>query len=334
MKHVTIKDIATELRLSVSTVSRALSGDKNIRQETKDLVAATAERMGYRRNVVAATLRTGRTNTIGVIVNEMITPFCSRVLDGIQEVLNDRGMHLAFANSHNDPAKERQNLDLMEKSLVDGIIIIMCPSTANNEKLRRLAAKGLPIVYACTTPMDMDVNTVSLDHKKLGFALTEHLISLGRRRIVHLQGPQNLANFRDITEGFKAAVAHYNLNPEECRIYDTRLTLEDGERIARALVEDEVPFDAAFCSFDIMAVGMMNTLRHLGLRVPQDVAVAGFSGTNLAELVYPPLTTAQPPLEDIGYESATLLLNEIEKKSSTPREITLDAELCIRASTK
>ena len=147
MKHVTIKDIASRLCLSTSTVSRALTGDKNIRRETRDQVVALAAELGYKRNEVALGLKQGRTNTVGIIVVEMVTPFAAEVIRGIQEVLYKQGTRVIIAQSDENPATERENLHLMEQFRVDGILIDPCHNLENDAEYRRIQAEGTPLVF-------------------------------------------------------------------------------------------------------------------------------------------------------------------------------------------
>lgn len=182
MKHVTIKDIARSLRISVSTVSRALTDDKNIRSETRAAVLGEAERLGYRRNPVAMNLKMGRTNTIGVIVPEMHTPYASQVVEGIQSVLYKNSQKVMIAESDENPDRERDSLRMMEEFMVDGLIVSLCSCKHNIETYRRLAEEGMAIVFYDRIPHGMDdMPQVMVDDNNDSFFMAEHLIRLGRR---------------------------------------------------------------------------------------------------------------------------------------------------------
>ena len=163
MKHVTIKEIADRLLLSTSTVSRALVGDKNIRRETKEKVLEMANRLGYRTNTMARDLKSGRTNTIGVLVPEMVTPYASTLIDGIKKTLFKMNMRVVVADSHEQASQEADNLDLMERFRVDGIIISVTDSKANRSRLEDLMARGTPIVFIDRVPHGMEVSQVIVD---------------------------------------------------------------------------------------------------------------------------------------------------------------------------
>ena len=184
MKHVTIKDIARSLCISVSTVSRALTDDKNIRRETREAVLREAERLGYRRNPVAMNLKMGRTNTIGVIVPEMHTPYASQVVAGIQSVLYKNNQKVMIAESDENPNRERESLQMMEEFMVDGLIVSICSYKHNVETYRRLAKEGVAIVFYDRIPHGMDdMPQVMVDDNNDSYFMAEHLIRLGRRRI-------------------------------------------------------------------------------------------------------------------------------------------------------
>ena len=195
MKHVTIKDIARSLCISVSTVSRALTDDKNIRRETREAVLREAERLGYRRNPVAMNLKMGRTNTIGVIVPEMHTPYASQVVAGIQSILYKNNQKVMIAESDENPNRERENLQMMEEFMVDGLIVSICSYKHNVETYRRLAKEGVAIVFYDRIPHGMDdMPQVMVDDNNDSYFMAEHLIRLGRSRIAYLYGPDDVYN--------------------------------------------------------------------------------------------------------------------------------------------
>lgn len=211
MKYITIKDIARHLSISVSTVSRALGDDKNIRKETKEKVIEAAKRLGYRPNPVAINLKYGHTNTVGVIVPEMVTPFASRVINGIQEVLHTKNIKVIIAESGGDPEKEKENLQLMEGFMVDGIIICLCSYKRNKEEYSRLQQAGMPMVFYDRIPYGLEVPQVIVDDYMKSFFLVESLIRSGRKQIVHIQGPDDIYNSIERVRGYKDALAKFGI---------------------------------------------------------------------------------------------------------------------------
>ena len=333
MKHVTIKDIARSLCISVSTVSRALTDDKNIRRETRDVVLREAERLGYRRNPVAMNLKMGRTNTIGVIVPEMHTPYASQVVAGIQSVLYKNNQKVMIAESDENPDRERESLQMMEEFMVDGLIVSLCSYKHNIDTYRRLANEGVAIVFYDRIPHGMDdMPQVMVDDNNDSYFMAEHLIRLGRRRIAYLYGPDDVYNAVERGRGYREAM-------EKFQIYDPRLivktgmTFADGAAAMDSLVRQGIEFDAVYAFTDTLAIGAMNRLREIGRRIPEDVAVAGFSGTELSTIVFPQLTTVEPPLTEMGQRAAELVLEKVRNPEAENRKIVLRTEMKLRAST-
>lgn len=333
MKHVTIKDIARHLSLSVSTVSRALVDDKNIRKETKEKVLEMAKALGYKPNPVATNLKYGHTNTVGVIVPEMVTPFASQVINGIQSILYANGLKVIIAESGEDPKKERENLLMMERFMVDGIIICLCSFKENKEEYLRLQRAEMPMVFFDRIPYGLDVSQVIVDDYVKSFLLVEHLINSGHRRIVHLQGPDDVYNSVERAKGYKDALSKFRIPFEENMLIKTGLTFSDGEKAADLLLEKGIPCDAIFAFTDTLAIGAMNRLRELNKKIPEEIAIASFSGTILSTIVYPQLTTVEPPLLQMGKTAAELILEKIKTPSSPNRTVVLNAEIRLRAST-
>lgn len=333
MKHVTIKDIANHLTLSVSTVSRALTDDKNIRRETKEKVLAAAKALGYRPNPVATNLKYGRTNTVGVIVPEMVTPFASQVIEGIQKVLYAKGLKVIIAQSDENPQREKENLQLMESFMVDGIIICLCHHAENRALYTRLQEEGIPMVFFDRIPEDKDASKVVVDDYAKSFFMMEHLIRSGRRRIAHLQAPSYIYNSVERFRGYKDALSKFRISYDDSLVIKTGMTIDDGRRAAEQLICANTSFDALFAFTDTLAIGAMNYLREQGISVPEEVAVASFSGTILSTIVYPQLTTVEQPLEEMGEAAARLMLEKINNPSATNRTIVLDAKIQVRGST-
>lgn len=333
MKHVTIKDIARSLYISVSTVSRALTDDKNIRRETREAVLREAERLGYRRNPVAMNLKMGRTNTIGMIVPEMHTPYASQVVAGIQSVLYKNNQKVMIAESDENPDRERESLQMMEEFMVDGLIVSLCSYKHNIETYRRLANEGVAIVFYDRIPHGMDdMPQVMVDDNNDSYFMAEHLIRLGRRRIAYLYGPDDVYNAVERGRGYREAM-------EKFQIYDPRLivktgmTFADGAAAVDSLVRQGIEFDAVYAFTDTLAIGAMNRLREKGRCIPEDVAVAGFSGTELSTIVFPQLTTVEPPLTEMGQRAAELVLEKVRNPEAENRKIVLRTEMKCRAST-
>lgn len=333
MKPVTIKDLAKHLFLSYSTVSRALSNDKNIRKETREKVIEAAKEFGYQPNHTAQNLRTGKTYSIGVIVPEMITPFASQVIEGIQKIMGANGYKVIIAQSDENPETERKNLLMMEQFRVDGLIISLTHQTFNNEILMQLRKNGMPLVFYDRIPNDFEATKVVVNDYAKSLLMVEHLIHSGRKNIVHLQGPDHLNNSKERARGYSDALAKFKIEKNLNHIIKAGLSFEDGRQAAEKLLESKTPFDAIFAFTDTLAIGAMNYLREQNLKIPEDIAIASFSGTKLSTIVYPQLTTVEQPLNEIGTVTAELILKKIKDDSRPEETVTLEAILSFRAST-
>lgn len=332
MKHVTIKDIARSLCISVSTVSRALTDDKNIRKETRDMVVEEAKRLGYKRNPVAMNLKMGRTNTIGVIVPEMHTPYAATVINGIQEVLYKKNQKVMIAESDENPDRELENLKMMEQFMVDGLIVSLCSYQKNIEVYRKMSEDGMAIVFYDRIPHGLDMPQVLVDDNVDSYFMVEHLIRLGRKRIAYLQGPDDIYNSYERGRGYREAMEKFGLYDPQL-IVKTGMTFKDGAAAIDQLLNKGVDFDAVFAFTDTLAIGAQNRLRALGKRVPEDILVAGFSGTELSTIVSPQITTMEPPLEEMGRKAAELVMEKINNPEMENKKVVLKTSMKCREST-
>lgn len=331
-KHVTIKDIARSLCISVSTVSRALTDDRNIRKETRDMVVEEAKRLGYKRNPVAMNLKMGRTNTIGVIVPEMHTPYASQVIGGIQEILYKKNLKVMIAESDENPCRELENLKMMEQFMVDGLIVSLCSYRKNIEMYQQLEEAGMAVVFYDRIPYGMDVSQVLVEDNVDSYFMVEHLIRLGRMRIAYIQGPDDIYNAYQRGLGYREAMEKFRLF-DPSLIVKTGMTFKDGADAIDRLIYNKVDFDSVFAFTDTLAIGAQNRLRALGKRVPEDIFVASFSGTELSTIVSPRITTMEPPLEEMGRKAAELVMEKINNPETENKMIVLKTTMRCREST-
>lgn len=296
------------------------------------MVLQAAKALGYRRNPVAANLKCGHTNTVGVIVPEMVTPFAAKVIGGIQHVLYANGIKVVIAESGEEPEREREGLELMENFMVDGIIAGVCSYKHNRDIYERLMKDGLPIVFYDRIPHGWNVSQVIVDDYMKAFFMVERMIRGGRRRIVHLAGPDRIYNAVERERGYADAMRKFSLGGAIKTVRAGGMGFADGRAAAVSLIEEKCGLDAVFAFTDTLAIGLMNGLADMGVAVPGDVAVSSFSGTELATVVRPQLSTVEPPLFEMGVKAAELLLERIGDPLSAQRSIVLDAEIKMRAS--
>ncbi|MDR4951311.1 LacI family DNA-binding transcriptional regulator [Chryseobacterium sp. ES2] len=334
MRRITIKDLSKFLSLSTSTISRALLHDKNVNEETRKRVLDAAEKLGYKPNLTALNLQSGQSRTIGFVVPEMITPFSSTVLKGIQNILYPLGYRIIITQSDEDPLIERKNLQLLEEFNVDAIIINLCHETSNNDIYQSIMDRGTPLIFFDRIPhKSLDVSKVIIDDAIKASLMVEYLIKTGRKRIIHLMGPSTIRNAVERVNGYKRILMKYNIFDENLIVQTDGMTFEHGKKAVKQLLNKNIVFDSIFAFSDTLAMGAMNFLLEQKVRIPDEVSIASFSGTELSTMVYPQLTSVQQPLEKMGETAAELVLEKIKNNSLPSRAVLMDAELIYRAST-
>ncbi len=334
-RQVTIIDIAKALNISTSTVSRALTNHPNINLTTKKAVLELAEKMDYQRNMLSISLVTNKTNTIGVIVPELINSYFSRVIIGIQKAAYSAGYNVIICQSNENYDQEISNVNIMLNSRVDGVLVSMTKETRNFDHLKRFEKKGIPIVFFNRICEEMIVPRVIVDDYEGAFQLTEHLIETGKKRIAHLAGPDNLILSMRRKEGYIAALIKHNLEVDNDLILPYDLNLEKVKIYVNHLINLPNRPDAIFAVNDPTAIEVIQILKSKNIKIPSEIAVAGFSNDNFSSYLEPSLTTVSQPVEEIGRVSTELLIDQINRDVNDWKAITkvLKTELIIRNST-
>jgi len=333
MKHITIKDVAKRLNFSVSTISRAFNDKYDIRKETRDLILEAAHEMGYSPNPMAKSLLKQCSNQIGVVVPEFINPFFPEVIIGIQEVFLKKGYQVLIMQSNESYINELENVKAMENNMVDGLILSLSLETKNVEYYKNLIGQGFPLVLFNRVSNELDTHKVVIDDYKWAFFATEHLIYQGYKKIFHFSGPTGLTFTQNRKNGFIDAHRKHKLAIDNQTIIETGLMISDGEREMEKLIQNDNIPDAIFAVNDPTAIGAMKILKKNGLKIPGDVALVGFTESQLAQLVDPPLTSVAQPTKEIGRTAARLLLDQIESKGIfVPQTVVLNGRLNVRES--
>lgn len=331
MEHITIKDVAKRLNVSISTVSRAFNNKYDIRKETRDLVLKTALEMGYHPNPIARKLLQKRSLNIGIVVPEFINSYFPEVIIGAQEILLKKGYQVLIMQSSESSEMELKNIQSLVGNMVDGLIVSLTSESANESYYKQLIDSGMPIVFFNRVIKNLNASTVTFNDYKWAFFATEHLIIQGYKNIVHLAGPKNLLLSKERYRGFQDA--HKKHKTEPGKKINCGFNMEDGERMAVEMIEQNELPEAIFFANDHSAIGFMKILKNNGFKIPEDVAVVGFSESKFAENIFPPLTSVKQPTHDIGETAATLLLEQIENKQLfVPQNIVLNGRLNIRES--
>ncbi len=333
MKHVTIKDIAKELNLAVSTISRAFNDKYDIRPETKQTILSKAKEMGYRPNPFAQKLIRQRSMNIGIVIPEFIGSFFPEVIIGAQEVLFKAGYQVLITQSNECYKTEIENVELLEQNMVDGLIISLSHQTKNIDRYKELVSRGTPVVFFNRVNDELNTSKVLFDDYEWAFFATEHLIYQNYKKIFHLTGPANLSLTKNRLRGFLDAHKKHRLKVPDSHLIPSDFMLEDGERAAMKIIESENIPDAIFAAGDLTAIGAMKIFKKHGYKIPEDVAFVGFSEHTIAQHIDPPLTSVAQPTFEIGRTAAKLLIAQIENTGVfVPQTITLSGQLNIRSS--
>lgn len=334
-KQPTIWDIAIKLNISISTVSRALRNATDINPDTKRAVLEMAEKLDYQPNTIATSLRKSKTSVIGVMVPEFVHPYFPKVILGIQEVANAMGYKVIIMQSNESIEIERQNLQAMFSSRVDGLIMAISRETNDYEHIKSVQKKGIPIVFFNRISDELQGSKVVVDDYKGAFMAVEHLINTGCKRIAHLAGPDKLTMSINRQNGYLNALKTYQLPIDESLIMSSDFVEGKARDCMQQLLNRPDRPDAVFAVNDPTAIEALICLKDNGVLIPDEIALATFSNAPHSAFVTPPLTAIVQPLHEIGQVAAQLLLRQIEEgQHFMPETVTLGTELIVRNSTR
>jgi LacI family transcriptional regulator len=332
-KEATIYDIAKELKLSASTVSRALKDNKVINKETRKKVVRCAEKMGYRSNAFASNLRTRRTHTIGIIVPRLDSSFMSACLAGMEEIANEKGYNVIISQSHESVKKEQQNTTTMYNSRVDGIIASLTIEDSDLSYFNRFKEKNVPVVFFDRVPENTDRVCFVIDNAKISYLSTKHLIEQGCKNLAHITIKTNSNVYTGRIEGFLKAVKEHP-HCEGNVLYADYLSLNGGRTIGRSILNSGKIPDGIFVANDMAAVGCMLELQENGVKIPDDVAIVGFNNDPVSTIISPQLSTITYPGREAGMLAAKSLIEHLDGENNIEhtRKVVLNADLLIRGS--
>ena len=324
----TIKDVAVRARVSTASVSRVLNATGVVTESTRQRVLNAAQHLRYTPHEAARSLITRRTRTIGVLLPDIHGEYFSELLRGIDRAARDRGLHLLVSSSHGDADEAALALRSMN-GRVDGVLV-MSPYV-DAELLDRALPPSLPAVLLNTPDDAAGVAAFMIDDYGGAKAMVEHLARLGYQRIAHIAGPEGNYESNERLRGFRAALG--TTRAGRAVVYGGNFTEESGYRAGRELALAKPRPDAVFAANDMMAIGCLFALKEAGIRVPEDVALAGFDDIPIARYVSPPLTTVRAQTTELGRQSLEALAQAIEQPKPRGRERhTLSTQLVIRTS--
>jgi LacI family transcriptional regulator len=329
-KASTLEDIAREVGVSPSTVSRVLNGSKRVADDKRELVLAAIKRHGYRPNPVARGLVLGSSMTIGVVMQDISSPFFARMISGIEQGLAHTEYRPMFASTHwqtSHAGGESGSLQLLIERRVDGVIILA--SRIADEELRAVAAQTPLVIVARSVP-GLEQQCIAIDNLDGGYRATRYLLGLGHTRIAHLAGTPGHPDAIDRLAGYRRALAEAGIAPDPSSVVEGDFTEESGVAGVEQLLARGERFTALFAANDQMAYGAMLGLYNHGYRIPTDVSLVGFDDQFLSAYTLPPLTTMRQPSVAMGRAASEAMLRLL--KHEEPQLPQFPTDLVIRKS--
>jgi len=335
--RTTITEIARELNVSPSTVSRALNNHPAISSATREAVIELARKLNYQPNLLALNLLRKKTNTIGVIVPEITSYFFSSVINGIQDLLNPLGVNMIIGQSNESYEEEKSIIRSFTSIRVDGFLISPSSETNNFDHLQSLMDNNIPLVIFDRDCEEIEVDKVFVDEYNGAYQAVEYLIKTGCKRIAHIAGSSTLSTARHRLKAYKNALTANNIPVKEEYIVESNGFMpEHGIEPTRKLLDLHVPPDAIFAVNDGIAIGAMFVIKNAGLVIPDQISIIGFDDDPHSAYFRPSLSTVWQPTYELGMLSARLLMKRVnsDNLSTKIRVEKLFPELIVRGSSR
>lgn len=333
---VTIKQIAADLNLAISTVSKALRHSHEISSETRIRVFEYASKMGYKPNPYASSLKGRKSGNIAVVLPEVSDSFFSSAIDGIEEITQERGYHVIVYLTHEDVEREKSIVKEFRYKRVDGVLISVAANSSSNEHLHALLEQKIPIVFFDRTYEQINTPCVVTNDFESGYMATKHLIERGCKKIAFLSMDASLAIVRKRMDGYLKAIDDHHLDPLLNIVLQCTHSEPGNSELLRNLLRSQERPDGIVGSLEKLTMQAYSVCHELNIRIPSDIKVIGFSHSPYAALLNPSLTTITQPAIEMGKAAATILLKTLDKKNWTlgNETVVLPSELRERRSTE
>ncbi|MFC4767118.1 LacI family DNA-binding transcriptional regulator [Effusibacillus consociatus] len=326
----TIYDVAKAAGVSIATVSKVINNTGRISEETKKKVLDVMEELRYQPSVVASALTGKRTYTIGLLIPDLANPFFAEIARSVEDRGQELGFSVVMCSTDNDSKKEAKYISLLKQKSVDGIVL--AAGFQNDTVLKELVQEKFPLALIAREIPELAIDSVVLDDFLGGYQVTEHLLSLGHRRIAVLA--EKARSSKERIRGYRHALQNAGIEFDQSLILASEATVEKGYRNTVQLLDSSDPPTAIFATNDLLAIGVIQAGRERGIGVPDDLSVVGFDNTILAAIVDPPLTTVAQPIHEMGRQVMDILIQRIEDEKKMKQRVVLLPELVIRKSTK
>jgi LacI family transcriptional regulator len=338
MKETTLKQIAETLGISITTVSKALKNYPDVSEKTKNKVLDLAQSLQYTPNSFAVNLRTKESRTIGLIIPEVVHHFFSNVINGIIAEAEKNGYLVIILQSNESVELEKKQVELLMNKRVDGIIMSLSNESNDDEHIKEILRREIPFVLFDKISKLINCSKVIINDQKAAFNAAEHLINKGCKKIAHIRGPVNPQNAIDRFLGYKKALEKNKIPYDSKLVYTCKnVTFEEGKDFANQILKEHPDVDGIFVITDLVAVGVLAHFNENNIKVPEQIKVIGFSNWFMSQVITPKLSTVDQPSYEMGVQSFSLLLEEINQKKElldfTPRTIELDTNIIEREST-
>ena len=312
MKETTLKQIAEQLGISITTVSKALKNYTDVSPKTRQAVLDLASQMQYQPNSFAVNLRTKESKTIGVIIPELVHHFFSSVIDGIVAEAEKYGYLVIIQQSNESVSWEQKQIELLLNKRVDGLLISLSNESNDDAHLRQVIDKEIPFVQFDKISKLLGGSKVIIDDQKAAYEAVTHLIEKNCTRIAHIRGPINPQNAIDRFIGYKKALDNHQIPYDPKKVYTCeRVTYEEGRQFALQILQDHPDIQGIFCITDLVAVGVLAVLNEQGVKVPEQIKVIGFSNWFMSQVITPRLSTVEQPSYEMGVAAFQLLLEQM-----------------------
>ncbi|MBL6449268.1 LacI family DNA-binding transcriptional regulator [Fulvivirga sp. 29W222] len=310
-EKITIYDIAKKLNITAATVSRALNNNPRISDTTRKLVMETAASMGYTQNKLALALKSGKSNLVGVIVPYIDTSFFASIIRGIEEALHPEGYNVIICQTHETEAKEIETVNTLLNAQVDGILMSLSKTSKETTHFEHILNKKIPLVFFDRRKNIKGVSSVTIDDFEGGYVATKHLIEQGCKTIAHLSGDWSLEIYKNRSEGYKQALLDHGLKYDEKYLLHVKSDTEAGKSAVDTLMKLDKKPDAIFSSSDFVALGAIQRLQELGIKLPDDFCVVGFSNEPFTQLMELSISSVDQAPHEMGRMAAKVFLDQV-----------------------
>lgn len=315
---ITIKDIAQELGISPSTVSRALAENPLVKAATKAAVKELATKYNYQPNYTALSLRSNKTNTIGIIIPQIVHEFFALVIRGIEDFAYANGYNVIISSTHEIYEREVIDSKALLTGRIDGLLACVSRTTSNYDHFKEFPIRGIPMVFFDCIVDEIDTFKVVIDDFEAGHNATHHLIEQGCKKIGYLGGPISLEINKHRFAGYQKALEEAGLSYDETiTVHCESGDFEPGKNASLQILKNKSKIDGLFAGTDMLAVGAIKNIKAMGLSVPKDIAVVGFSDWSISSLYEPSISTIYQPGYEMGYRAAELLIYQIKNPENT-----------------